>query len=128
MPRRPIGDKAMNPAERQRRRRRRLGIDGVTVRFAKAVQNALRYGLTEPELHTLVTTGAVRYRDYGLVTETMLARALRDGGAVTPSAPATAQTKAASAAGEPAKRDRPHITKPKRLKRDRPHVTKPKEL
>jgi hypothetical protein len=87
MPRRPIGDHVMSPAERQRNRRRRLGLDGPTMRFAKAVQHALRHGLPEDQLLAMVVSGAVRFRDQGAVTETALARTMRHSRPVTSSGP-----------------------------------------
>ena len=74
MSRKPLGERPMTPAERQRRRRQRLGLDGPTIRFAKAVQLALGHGLPHEKLHELVDTGMVRFREKGPVTETKLAR------------------------------------------------------
>ena len=123
MPRRPIGDHVMSPAERQRKRRRRLGLDGPTLRFAKAVQHALRHGLPEDQLLAMVTSGAMRFRDQGLVTETALAREMRDAGQVMPSGGTVVPPGPSSPAGEPLKRDNKTVTVKKAVKRDRPRVT-----
>jgi hypothetical protein len=110
MPPRPIFDKPMTAAERQRRRRRRLGIDGPTVRFARAVQNALKHGLPEDKLLAMVVTGAERFREHGPVTETALARRMSDARPVTPTGDTAVRPISTAAPREPETRDSQSVT------------------
>jgi hypothetical protein len=88
MARRPTyGDKAQTAAERQRRRRQKLGLDGPTMRFRKAVQLAFRNGLTRERIVELVEQGAVAFREVGPISETALAKRFREKGRVTEEPP-----------------------------------------
>lgn len=61
MPRPPIGKRAMTPAERQRRRRTMLAKETRFETVVRAVDAALKAGVTESEIDDAVSCGFLRY-------------------------------------------------------------------